>query len=52
MGKKKDLCLPKIGQICVLLKHIDLKQKEIAKKLHASPQVESTTKKKLKFVKQ
>ena len=41
----------KKGQICVLLEHSDLKQKEIAKKLNVSPQVVSATKPKLKFAK-
>ena len=51
MGKKKDLSPRKKGQICVLLEHSDLKQKEIAKKLNVSPQVVSATKQKLKFAK-
>ena len=49
MGKRKDLSLKKKGQISVLLKRSDLKQKEIAKKLNISTQTISATKKNWKW---
>ena len=41
MEKRKDLNPRKKGQINVLLKHSDLKQKEIVKKLNISTQTVS-----------
>ena len=49
MGKRKDLSRRKKGQISVLLKHSDLKQKEIAKKLNISTQTVSAIRKKLEM---
>ena len=48
MGKRKDLSPRKKGQISVLFKHSDLKQKEIAKKLNISTRIVSAIRKKLK----
>ena len=47
MGKRKDLSPRKKGQISVLFKHSDLKQKEIAKKLNISTRIVSAIRKKL-----
>ena len=47
MGKRKDLSLRKKEQFNVLLKHSDLNQKEIAKKLRISTQTVSAIGKKL-----
>ena len=47
--KRKRFERQKTDQICVLLKHSDLKQKEIAKKLNVSVQVVIALKKKLQF---
>ena len=49
MGKRKDLSPRKKVQIIVLLKHNDLKQKEIAKKLNISTQTVSALVKKLEI---
>ena len=46
MGKKKDLSPRKVGQIKVLLQETSMKQREIAKKLHVSPQSVCVIKKK------
>lgn len=45
-GKKKDLSPRKLGQIKVLLQETSMTQKEIAKKLHVSPQSVCVIKKK------
>ena len=49
MRKRKDLSPRKKGQISVLLKHSDLKQKEIDKKLNKSTQTVSAIRKKLEM---
>ena len=49
MGKRKDLSPRKKGQISVLLKYSDHKQKEKAKKLNISTQTVSAIGKKLKM---
>ena len=49
MGKRKDLSPRKKGQISVLLKHSDLKQKERAKKSNISTQAVSAIRKTLKM---
>ena len=49
MRKRKDLSPKKKRQISVLLKHTDLKQKEIAKKLNISTQTVGAIRKKLEM---
>ena len=49
MGKRKDLSPRKKGQISVLLKYSDHKQKEKAKKLNISTQTVSAIRKKLEM---
>ena len=47
MGKISDFSPRKIGQIRVLLKHSDMRQKEIAQKFNVSPKSVNSIKKKL-----
>jgi len=49
MGKSKVLSPRKRGQVTVLLKHSDLKQKDIAKEVTVSTQTVSVVRKALKL---